>query len=53
MGGSASWAYTERGLRWFASQPGFQKYWSGFREEYPQDFREFVDGLIREGEAAE
>ena len=53
IGSTASWAYTKRGVGWFARQHGFQEWWGELREGYPQDFRDFVDGLIREGEAAE
>jgi hypothetical protein len=34
-------------------QPGMRQLWAGLRRIYPDEFCAFVDGLIREGEAAE
>jgi hypothetical protein len=34
--------------------PGFKEWWrEGMGTDYPQEFRDYVDGLIREGETAE
>ena len=32
-------------------QPGVQHWWSEWGIDFPSEFREYVDGLIREGEA--
>ena len=52
IGTEASWCFTDNGMRWFATQPGFLAWWAegGFR--FMPSFRDYVDGLIREGEAA-
>ena len=42
----------ERGMRHQMQQPGIQDWWREWRQIYPQEFCEYVDGLIREGEAA-
>jgi hypothetical protein len=52
VGSDASWFYTRNGMRWFAAQPGFQLFWLPSREAYIPEFCDFVDGLVREGEAA-
>jgi hypothetical protein len=33
--------------------PGYRQWWTENGDLYPEDFRELVEGLIREGEAAE
>jgi hypothetical protein len=41
-------------MQWFASQPGFRMWWreqSRWPQAYIPSFRDFVNGLIREGEA--
>jgi hypothetical protein len=44
----------EAGLRRMSQGPGFKEWWrEGMGTDYPQEFRDYVDGLIREGEAAE
>jgi len=53
IGSEAAWCYADNSMRWFATQPGFRSWWL----ETPQRafmpaFRDYVDGLIREGEAA-
>ena len=48
------WADMGHALRWTAQQPGFQHWWIQWGgKTYAGDFKEYVDGLIREGEAAE
>ena len=42
-----------RAFRWLFKQPGMRPWWREFRHLYDDSFAEFVDGLIREGEAAE
>ena len=43
----------EAGVRWSMHQPGVQQWWREWgATTYPGDFGQFVDGLIREGEAA-
>jgi len=53
IGSRASQAWVDRGMRWLAPQPGFQWFWDEYRESHTPEFREYVEGLIREGEAAE
>ena len=53
IGSEASWYWTDSGMIWFAALPGFRSWW----RETPQRnfmpaFRDYIDGLIREGEAA-
>ena len=52
IGSPGTWEQTKMGLHWQLSQAGGQQWWRQWSRVYPQDFREFVDGLIREGEAA-
>jgi hypothetical protein len=43
----------ERGMRWVVQQPGYRQWWKQWAgESYSPDFRDYVDGVIREGEAA-
>jgi hypothetical protein len=53
VGSPAHWEVAAHGLRWQFQQPGVRQYWREWGEAYPQAFRDFVDGLIREAEAAE
>ncbi len=46
------WVQAERGMRWVAEQPGFQHWWREWRTQFDDNFQGFIDGLIREGEAA-
>jgi len=39
-------------MRWAFQQPGPRQWWTEWRDMYEEDFRDFIDGLIREGEAA-
>jgi len=48
----ASWCWTEAGMRWFATHLGFRAWWSENRAGYMPTFQNYVDGLIREAEAA-
>jgi hypothetical protein len=41
----------ERGLRRQMQQPGPRQWWGESGRDYPLAFRDYVDGLIREGEA--
>jgi hypothetical protein len=50
---SSGWEVQELGMRWYLEQPGAQQWWRDWSRIYPQDFRNYIDGLIREGEAAE
>ncbi len=47
-----AWEYNSRGLRRTLQQPGIQHWWSEWCIDFPQESRDYVDGLIREGEAA-
>jgi hypothetical protein len=40
------------GMVWQMQQPGIQQWWREWGGAYPQEFRDYVDGVIREGEAA-
>jgi hypothetical protein len=42
-----------RTMRWVVPRPGYRQWWTEFGDTYPNEFRNYVDGLIREGEAAE
>jgi hypothetical protein len=54
IGSEASRYYSDNGMRWFATQPGFRSFWLVQPPQaYMPEFRDFVDGLIREAEAAE
>jgi hypothetical protein len=46
------WETRTKGMRWEFQQPGMKQWWSEWGYVYPADFRDFCDGLIREGEAA-
>ena len=48
-----AWADMEQAMRWNAQQPGFQQWWLQWRNVYGGDFKEYLDGLIREGVPAE
>ena len=51
--GAEQWKDMEQGLRWSVQQPGHQQWWREWSETtYRGEFRDFVDGLMREGEAA-
>ncbi len=52
IGSEASWCFTLGGMRWFASQPGFTAWWPKYQMNFLPAFRDYVDALIREGEAA-
>ena len=51
--GPAVWNTRVRGYRWFFRNPGLRHWWSEWRDLFDDDFGRFIDGLIREGEAAE
>jgi hypothetical protein len=43
----------KQGMRWVVQQPGYRQWWDQWAgKSYSGDFRDYVDGLIREGEAA-
>ncbi|MBW2424470.1 MAG: hypothetical protein JRG86_09485 [Deltaproteobacteria bacterium] len=46
------WESRTRTMRWYLHQPGMKQFWGEWREMYARDFIDFLDGLIREGEAA-
>ena len=50
--GPSAWTNIERMGRWFLQQPGGRQWWAEWRFGYDAEFSKFVDGLIREGEAA-
>jgi hypothetical protein len=49
----ALWEFRHRGLLWSTRQQGTREWWREWRHTFDEAFRDFVDGLIREGEAAE
>jgi len=46
------WAVRERQFAWAITNSGIQQWWNEWPDIYDADFRNYVDGLIREGEAA-
>jgi hypothetical protein len=42
----------ERMSRFFFTQPGARQWWAEWRFGYDDECRDYIDGLIREGEAA-
>ena len=48
----AVWVQRERTFRMLLQQPGFRQCWNQLQGVCGDEFGEFVDGLIREGEAA-
>ena len=48
----AVWAAEQRGSSAFLRRAWVQQAWAGARHGYSHEFRDHVDGLIREGEAA-
>ncbi len=53
VGSSAVWGLEQGGTLWLFQQGGARHWWREWGGQYPQGFRNYVDGLIREGEAAE
>ncbi len=46
-------ADVEQGMRWVVQQPGYRQWWKRWAgNTYSGDFRNYMDSLIREGEAA-
>ena len=48
----AQWVFHAQGLAYLFQSPGAQQWWHEFGGLYGQEFRDYVDNLIREGEAA-
>jgi hypothetical protein len=46
--GSGEWADVEQAQRWLAQQSGMKHWWLQWRNLYGGDFRDHMDGLIRE-----
>ena len=42
-----------QGMRWQMQQPGMQRWWRDWSFHYPREFRDHMERLIGEGEAAE
>ena len=56
IGREACWCWTDTGMRFSLTFPGVRSFWleqSRWPEAYMAAFRDWVDGLIRRGEAAE
>ncbi len=49
----ALWEFRHRGMLWSTGQRGMREWWREWRPPFDEAFRNYVDGLIREGEAAE
>jgi len=47
------WGSQVRGFQWILRQEGALQWWNEYRGNSGDDFRDYMDGLIREGEAAE
>ena len=48
----ALWQGAMRGNAWILRQPGPRQWWNEMKFTFTDEFADFVDGLIREGEAA-
>ena len=51
--GPSVWENRMRSLRRLLPLPGYRQWWNEWGDIHSDDFRELIDGLIREGEAAE
>jgi len=49
----ALWEFRHRGMLWSTRQQGMREWWREWRNTFDEAFRNYVDSLIREGEAAE
>ncbi len=47
------WENRTLSVRRFLRLPGYRQWWTEWGDIYPEEFRNLVDDLIREGEAAE
>jgi hypothetical protein len=52
VGSPEEWAFQLEGMAFVANKPGIQEWWQQYGGQYPEELRETLDGLIREGEAA-
>jgi hypothetical protein len=50
---ATSWDQALLGMRWQCGRSGVADWWKEYRGLYSPAFRDFVDGLFRESEAAE
>ena len=50
--GPVVWENRRKGMSRLFQQPGMRQWWDEWGDTYGSDFVDFVDGLIREGEAA-
>ena len=48
----AVWVTRQRAVRTLFRLAGMKHWWNEWRDIYGDEFRDYVDGLIREGEAA-
>jgi len=46
------WDSTKREMTWAFQLPGQRQWWKEWRDLFEEDFQQYIDGLIREGEAA-
>jgi hypothetical protein len=49
---ASSWHAQREAIRWFATQPGFQKYWDEWGAMHEPGYASFVNELIHAGESA-
>jgi hypothetical protein len=52
IGSPETWEYRERSMRWLFQYPGMQQCWREQNGFFPLDFREYINRLIHEDEAA-
>ncbi len=50
--GRSVWENRMRTMRRVLPRPGYRQWWTEWGDTYPDEYRNLVDGLIREGEAA-
>ena len=50
--GRSVWENRMRTMRRVLPRPGYRQWWTEWEDLYPDEFRDLVNGLIREGEAA-
>jgi hypothetical protein len=53
VGSDRAWEALDASMRRKLAWRGFREWWPEWSDAYPRWFRDYVDGLIREGEAAE
>jgi hypothetical protein len=49
---SSGWEAQTLTIRWYVEQRGVRQWWPNWRRIFAPGFRDFMDGMVREGEAA-